>query len=123
MICLALSLLITQALPQAANGSIAGQILNTNRTPAASVRVAVVPVAAQAANVSVLSAIGQTDSAGRYRIDHVEPGTYYIVAGLVDQPTYYPGVATQAGARAVTVGAGASLNGFDFVIVTSLARP
>jgi len=39
----------------------------------------------------------------------------------VGQPTFYPGVATPTGAKAVTVAQGASMTGLDFKIVTTLS--
>jgi hypothetical protein len=118
-----LALMLLQALAQGSGSSITGKILNGSGSPAASVRVSVMPADAQAANLSVLSAFALTDSSGRYRIDNVEPGSYYVIAGLVAQPTYYPGVAAQAGARTVTVAQGALITGLDFKIVTSLTPP
>ena len=121
---LRLLVLVTQVIAQGAGGSVAGQIVSAgNGAPAASLRVALMPVDSQAANVSVLAALGQTDSSGRYRIDNIEPGAYYITAGLVDQPTYYPGVIARAEARVVTITAGASVSGLDFKIVTPVTRP
>jgi Carboxypeptidase regulatory-like domain len=114
-----LALMLLKGLPQS-SGSITGQILSTSGSPAASVRVSAMPSDAQAANLSVLTAFAVTDSTGRYKIDNVEAGTYYVIAGLIAQPTYYPGVATQAAARTVTVAQGASITGLDFKIVTSL---
>jgi hypothetical protein len=102
------------------SGSISGQILNASGAPAAAVRVSVMPADAQAANLSVLTAFAMTDSSGQYKIDNIEPGTYYVIAGLVAQPTYFPGVATQAGARTLAVRGGASITGLDFKIVTTL---
>jgi hypothetical protein len=106
--------------PQTASGSIAGQILDASGAPAASVRVAAMPVDLQAANVSVLAAISETDRTGRYRLENVEPGTYHLVAGRVDVPTFYPGVTAKENARTIAVVAGASLTGLDFRIVTSV---
>jgi hypothetical protein len=115
-------LMLLRTLPQG-SGSISGQILSASGTPAAAVRVAAMAVDAQVANLSVLSAFAVTDSSGRYKIDNVEPGTYYVIAGLVAQPTYFPGVASQAGARTVEVRQGTSITGLDFKIVTTLASP
>ena len=121
MVARVLMLLALQGLPQAGTGSITGQIVNASGAPAAAVRVALMPVDAQAGNVSALVAFGVTDSSGRYRIEGIGAGTYYITAGLVGQPTFYPGVATPTGAKAVTVAQGASMTGLDFKIVTTLS--
>ncbi len=68
---------------------------------------------------SVLAAIVQTDSTGQYRLETVPVGRYYIAAGLVDFPTYYPGVVAIGQAKAVEVTTSAALTGIDF----SLVRP
>jgi len=57
-----------------------------------------------------------TDEQGRYSLEMLQPGRYYIVAGMTDAPFYYPGVRTSTEAQAVTVGTGAISRAFDFVI-------
>lgn len=52
---------------------------------------------------STLVNVVLTDANGRFRLKNVPPGRYYILAGLVDQPTYYPGVSALSGATAVSV--------------------
>jgi hypothetical protein len=61
--------------------------------------------------------ITQTDASGRYVLENVSPGRYYVVAGLVSFPTYYPGTADISRASVVTVGAGAALSSYDFTTV------
>jgi protocatechuate 3,4-dioxygenase beta subunit len=76
-------------------GAVAGQVLNRDGRPAASVRVSAmaVPEAGAVVNsATALVSIAMTDSEGRYRLENVLPGRYYIMAGFVDLPTYYPGV-------------------------------
>src|SRR5262245_51172274 len=79
---------------QAQTGVVTGQIRNPDGSPAAGIRVAVTE-ARDSNNTTaapVLVSITQTDASGRYRLDRVPSGRYYIVAGLVEFPTYYPGV-------------------------------
>jgi hypothetical protein len=64
-----------------------------------------------------LVSLTQTDSAGRYKLEAIPPGRYYIQAGLVDFPTYYPGVTTTNGARSIQITAGAALEALDFGLV------
>jgi hypothetical protein len=52
-----------------------------------------------------LVAIELTDNAGRFRLADVPPGRYYIVAGLIELPTYYPGVREMKDATGISVGA------------------
>ena len=66
-------------------------------------------------NASTLAALTQTDESGRYRLQDVPPGRYYIVAGRVDFPTYFPGGTNIADARSITVVAGGVVGDIDFV--------
>jgi formylglycine-generating enzyme required for sulfatase activity len=118
----------TSSFPQGAsqagaqNGTIAGRILSLDGTPAANVRVAASAVPdnpMQNADGALLS-IAQTDSAGRYRLENVPPGRYYISAGQVEAPTYFPGVATLASATVLTVRSGAVVEDYDFRVVVPL---
>ena len=44
------------------------------------------------------------------------PGRYYIVAGRIDLPTYYPGVVTANEGAAILVTPGVTVPGIDFVL-------
>jgi hypothetical protein len=57
-----------------------------------------------------------TDDSGRYRLLDVPKGSYYVAAGLVELPTYYPGVRGTTDAIAVSVDAGATVTR-DFAMV------
>jgi hypothetical protein len=117
-------LLFVQGLsvPGTQTGIIAGRVFNVDGTPAARMRVVAQaleesPVAA--AEGQMLSSIVQTDAQGNYRLEGVIPGRFYIAAGLVELPTYYPGVTSIEDARIVTVTAGAALSGIDFKLIRS----
>jgi Spy/CpxP family protein refolding chaperone len=58
----------------------------------------------------------QTDSTGRYRLDAIPAGRYYIAAGRVDLPTYYPGTLEVGRGTAVSISSAAPLVDIDFVI-------
>ena len=109
----------------AARSTVTGRVLNSDGTPAAAVAVGVlasenpqcVPAAygvqAGRGSFSSLAAYGMTDGAGRYRLDNIPSGRYYLVAGTfslpgqaappcwvqarytgyIAQPSYHPGVA------------------------------
>jgi hypothetical protein len=64
-----------------------------------------------------LTSLTETDSSGRYRLESVSPGRYYIVAGLIDTQTYYPGVRTATDASVVDVVSAATLTLRDFQIL------
>lgn len=85
--------LLAQA--QLGNGVVTGVLRDATGKPVEKARVALAEVSdtGNPANpASVLVSIATTDSSGGYRLDNVPPGRYYIVAGRVDSPTYYPGV-------------------------------
>jgi hypothetical protein len=123
---LLISILITQG-PLAATetGSIAGMVRQLDGKPALGVRVAamVVPDGLGGGNSSTLAAITQTDSSGRYRLENVPPGRYYIVAGRVDVPTYYPGASAITGATSISVTPGAMISEIDFMVSHESTRP
>jgi hypothetical protein len=96
-----------------ATGRVSGRITTPDGRPAANIRVMAMAVE----DVAVIIGSGQTDSSGNYRIDDLPSGRYYITAGLVDIPSYYPGVAQQSDATVVNVAARASLQRIDFVQV------
>jgi hypothetical protein len=102
-------------------GGITGRLFSTKGTPEPGVRIAAVP-AAEAANKSgagALFGISLTDNDGRYRLENLPPGSYYIFAGLIDLPSYYPNATTIERATAIDVDAGVIVSGVDF----SMARP
>jgi hypothetical protein len=76
------------------NGIVTGQLLNPNGAPAPSVRVMATALPETGVQGGTMVSLTETDSNGRYRLEKYSPGRYYIQAGLVDNPNYYPGVAT-----------------------------
>ncbi|HZI50446.1 MAG TPA: carboxypeptidase regulatory-like domain-containing protein [Terriglobia bacterium] len=95
---LIISLLQVATQAQNDKGSVSGRVLSTDGKPAAGVRVAAVVAPEQGTgnptNVTggpTLLSLAQTDNEGSYRLENIPPGRYYITAGLVDLPTYYPG--------------------------------
>jgi hypothetical protein len=106
---------------QIVTGAISGRLLSPNGSPAAGVRVAATPVPDTPGvnEAPVLIGLSQTDAAGRYLLDGVPPGRYYILAGLIDYPSYYPGTTALANASSVEVASGETASNIDF----ALARP
>jgi hypothetical protein len=72
-------------------GTVTGVLRTNEGAPMTSVRVAVVPADGTDAG-SVLQAIAETDSDGRYRMENVPPGRYHIMTGRIDSPLFHPGV-------------------------------
>jgi Carboxypeptidase regulatory-like domain len=96
---------------RAQNGVVTGQVRDASGKPIEAVR-----VAATEPSSSALVAIGETNSTGQYRLENIPPGRYFIMAGLIDYPTYYPGVTGEAGAKAVEIRAGKAVEGVSFAL-------
>jgi hypothetical protein len=93
-------------------GTLTGEVRLPSGAPAAGVRVAALeaPVLAdgEAAAESVLAGLTMTDAAGRYRLEDVAPGRYFIVAGELDNLVYRP--------TPVTLAAGATIEALNFLM-------
>ena len=111
------------AAAQISTGTVSGEIRTREGQPAVGVRVSAmaVPEAGVPANSgTALVSIGMTDNQGRYRLENVLPGRYYITAGFVDLPTYYPGVPAVSGATVVNVLSGTPVTGINFAVANSV---
>src|SRR5687767_8931982 len=102
-------------------GAVTGRLLSTDNAPAAGIRMAAVPVAEDGDNAAapVLLGITKTDSDGRYKLEGIPPGRYYVFAGLIDYPNYYPGATSLEKATVISVEADSIVSGLDF----SMLRP
>src|SRR6185295_14665844 len=100
--------------------TVTGTVRLVEGGPAAGVRVVamVVPgVGRGGRGSSVLASLTQADSNGRYQLESIPPGRYYIAAGALDSPTFYPGTLVQSEARVVTITEdGTALSGIDFAL-------
>src|SRR4030095_13364423 len=97
-------------------GTVTGRLLNEDGSPAAKVRVSAMSIPDNKNEAPTLMTLAETDSNGRYRLADVPVGRYYIVAGFVDSPTYYPRGTGPAGATPVNVTVNATLANIDFRI-------
>src|SRR6185436_1279393 len=68
-------------------GTITGVIRTPAGTPAPGIRVTAMRTDMVEDSVRGMASLAQTDSEGRYRLENVPPGRYYIAAGRVDLPT------------------------------------
>jgi hypothetical protein len=125
--------LISMLLTQTGNGVVTGQLQTQEGTPAALVRVAAVPVPTGNAipadgpnyfNATPPVSTDISDNQGRYRLANVPPGRYYILAGLANEPTFYPASknTNAEGATVVTVAAGAAIDNLNFKLLWPLGR-
>jgi hypothetical protein len=118
-------LLVQTAISRIEGGVVAGTLRQPDGSPAAGVRVAAMNAdeTAGAGNDSTLVVLAQTDAAGRYRLEDIPPGRYYIVAGRVNALTFYPGGQDVRSGRVLTVSAGATSDGIDFQATAESLRP
>jgi hypothetical protein len=123
MAILAFILALIQGIPIApqAGGTVSGVLKNAEGKPAAHVRVSARTQQESLASVA-LASLAETDEDGRYVIENIPPGQYYIVAGSIDRPTYYPGTQDMAAAKIIQVTAGARISGFDFAVSDASKR-
>ena len=119
------ALLLQLPVPRIEGGVVTGTVRRPDGTPAAGVRVAAMPTDASptAGNGSTLVALAQADPSGQFRLEDVPPGRYYIIAGRVDAPTFYPGVQDVGSGRVITVTSGATTDGIDFSATPESLRP
>jgi hypothetical protein len=119
-----LLLLLLQGIPALPNqsGTVSGILRAADGKPAVGVRVSAMarPDNPQdALGGSSMAGISETDEAGRFRLENIPPGRYYIVAGRLDLPTYFPGTQDMGSATVVRITSGANLPGLDFVMKDS----
>src|SRR5262249_44277682 len=100
----------TQIVP----GAIAGRLLNGDGTPASNTRIAAMPLSEDKTAAPVLESIVQTGKDGSYRLEGIVPGKYYVFAGLLDLPSYYPGVSSLERATIISVEEGKTVPDINF---------
>lgn len=113
-------LLLVQGIPVQQSGTVTGMLRTGDGKPAAGVRVSAVPqtdALEQGPASPTLSSIAETDANGRYKLENIPPGRYYIAAGRLDLPTYYPGTQSMAVGRTILVSAGLAVSDIDFVLI------
>ena len=113
---LAVSTASSAQLATPAPAVVAGRLLSTEGTPVAGVRVIALETAYPRLNI-----VGQaeTDNDGRYRLENLPAGEYFIVADPFKIPSYYPGTGNRDESSPVSLIAGAVLSGVDFKFVRS----
>jgi hypothetical protein len=120
---LMLSVLLQQAAAPVGTGVIEGVLRDGSGQPLAGARVAAMVPPARAVRGRVgaeFASLAQTDSNGRYRLE-VSPGSYYISAGKVENPTFYPGTLQIGSGTPVTVARGATVSNINFTLASTRA--
>jgi len=107
-------LVMAQGISANPSGVVTGVLRTQEGAPAAGIRVAAIPAVAQEATPAPLVAQTQTDASGRYRLEQIPAGRYYLIAGLIEYPTYYPGVTSSMDAKVVDLAQNGVANGLDF---------
>jgi Spy/CpxP family protein refolding chaperone len=101
-------------------GSVTGVVRMPDGSPAANVRVTATRAEAADA-VTAMASLAQTDATGRYKLENVPPGRYYISAGRVDLPTYFPGTMNIGQGTVVSIASAATVTDIDFIIQNTSA--
>jgi hypothetical protein len=115
------AMLAAQGIPVLPNqsGTVTGSLRTAAGVPAAGVRVSALTKPENVTDLtesSSLAGIAETDASGRFRLENIPPGRYYIVAGRIDVPTFYPGVVNANEGMVILVTAGMTVPGIDFVL-------
>jgi len=63
---------------------------------------------------------GKTDAAGKYQLGDVPAGRYYVVAGRLEAPTFYPGVLGFPAAKMIDVRARETVRDINFEVDSPL---
>jgi hypothetical protein len=119
----ALTLIAQGTTLQNENGTITGVLKSSAGQRAVGVRVAAMAIPESkldAVSGAAMASLVTTDEAGRYRLENIPPGRYYITAGRVDFPTYFPG--TLDTGTIVSVTAKASIVDMNFALQDASIR-
>jgi hypothetical protein len=103
---------------QPGSGIVTGSVHSESGSAAAGVRVGAMAID----DPSSLVSVSETDANGRYRLTNIPAGRYFIVAGRLDQPTYFPGGTDRAKAATVAVEAAKITAIADFAVPAGSKR-
>jgi len=104
------------SLPASQSGTVTGVVRTAAGVPASGIRITALRVESAEDAVRAMASLSQTDATGRYRLENVPPGRYYITAGRVDLPTFYPGTLDMTQGTALSVSALSVIADIDFVV-------
>ena len=121
-------LLLLQGVPiqPTQSGTVTGVLRTADGKPAVNERVTAIPqveFAGDAVDSATLSSLAITDEQGRYILENVPPGRYYIAAGRLDLQTFYPGTQAMNAGQTIRIAPGAKVEGINFTLnATSAGR-
>jgi hypothetical protein len=113
--------LLLQGRPALQNqgGTITGVLRSTTGIPATGVRVSALlrpETTTDLATAAAYASLAETDASGAFRLENIPPGRYYIVAGNIDVPTYYPGTVAPVDGIAIQISPGLVVSGINFTL-------
>ena len=121
LLLLALVLIQRPGALQPGAGIVTGSIQVAGGGSPAGVRVAAVP--ADDPSATNFLSIAETDASGRYRLSNIPQGRYYIVAGRVNNLSYYPGGSDRSQASEVVVESAKVTANVNFTVPAESKRP
>ena len=116
--------LLIQGIPVQQGGTVTGVLRDSQGNPLAGVRMAAVAHASsieETITAAAMAGLAETDEQGRFTLENIPPGRYSIAAGRLDLQTYYPGTQNLAVAEVLTIAAGTTISGINFVLSDSSA--
>src|SRR5262245_30745738 len=97
-------------------GAITGVVRTPDGGPAVGIRMTALRADAVNDALRAMASLAQTDSTGRYRLENVPPGRYFVTAGRVDLPTFYPGTLDVTKGTAISITSAGVVSDIDFAI-------
>jgi len=120
MLLITLLLLFAQGIPstRADSSTVSGVLRDPSGKPAGAVRVAAAALSdpADPTPGGVLVSITETDDQGRFRLENIPPGRYYVTAGRIALPTYFPGTLDVRAGTVVSIAPSTTVSGLEFVL-------
>jgi len=102
-------------------GIVTGSIQMDGGGSLAGVRVAV--VATDDPSGANLVSLTETDAAGHFRLTDIPQGHYYVVAGKVSSPIYFPSGSDRAAAKEIVVEPARTVSSINFKVPADSRRP
>src|SRR5262245_56189784 len=102
-------------------GIVTGSIQMEGGGSAAGIRVVVIPL--DDTTGANLTSLAETDSSGKFRLVDIPQGRYFVIAGRLSSPTFFPGNAERTRATPIVVEAARTISNIDFKVPADSQRP